>query len=173
MINNRQLGYQIGQAIKTQSALLTRQSITFADGDVAKARVVACEYLPALAATLEIREWQQGMTTQPGDLVYDPDKKYTYVYSGQTAMAHNNPLFYPGSAGVYYWAIVPEIYNGHKVYPDISGIIVSVRNNEMWWNSNRTGLFKWKGADNNACVWPPASGNEEAGNKDLWQKIKL
>ncbi len=165
-MDNRQLGFQIGQAIKAQSTLISRQSIVLADGDAAKVRAIACEHLPALSKTLDIKEWQQGMTTQPGDLVYDPDKKYIYVYSGASAMTHANPLFYPGSAGVYYWAIVPEMHNGYKVYPDISGIIVAVKNGEPWWNSTKTKLYRWLGVDNNACVWPPVSGNE-------WQEVEL
>lgn len=104
--------------------------------------------------------WSVGMTTKPGDIVLDPLEEYAYLYTGAEQMTHTNPMFYPGAFGVYYWAIIPKLRDFIKVYPNVDGIIVAVKQGEEWWNVDQTKVFRWKGADNLNCVWPPVEGNE-------------
>jgi hypothetical protein len=134
-----------------------------ANGDAAKARTFAAS-LGQSVELLEVRPWASGMITQPGELVYDPNGVYIYAYNGKNLLEHTNPTYFPGAAGVYYWSIIPAVKDGIKVYPDISGIIVAVRTNEVWWNTTKTEKFKWRGVDNANCVWPPIAGNE-------WEKV--
>ncbi|MCL1788346.1 MAG: hypothetical protein FWG38_10215, partial [Defluviitaleaceae bacterium] len=101
--------------------------------------------------------WQEGMTTGPGDRVLDPEGRYTYIFTGIVPMTHHNPLFFPGAAGVFHWAIVPDMHQGYRVYPDIEGIIVAVRHDEIWWNTDLTQRYRWNSVDNNAVVWPPGT----------------
>lgn len=128
--------------------------VVLANGDANKGREVASIAATAVA-TLAIRDWVVGMSTAPGDLVRDPAKKYVYMYSGKEAMTHANPLFFPGASGVYYWAIVPEVLEGVKVYPNITGIIVAVKHNEIWWDTAKAKKYIWNAVDNNACNWYP------------------
>lgn len=130
-----------------------------AASDQAKQRAVAAKYATYQALT-DAKDWEPGMTTEPGDIVYDPDHNYKYIYTGQDTYKHTNPLFYPGAAGVYHWAVIPKIKDFIKVYPDVQGIIVAVKQGESWWNQSMTQVFKWKGVDNANCVWPPVEGNE-------------
>lgn len=105
------------------------------------------------------------MTTNPGDVVFDPEGKYRYIFTGNEPMTHSNPLFYPGAAGVYYWAIIPRLKDFIKVYPDIEGIIVSVKQGEIWWNTDETMQYRFIGQDNASCVWAPSDEEET-----LWER---
>lgn len=152
--------------VKSQAAALAAvtpmilvASVESAGGSYDKARSVVNDLAPA-ADFLEAKDWEAGMTTQPGDLVYDPEHNYVYAYTGATAMTHSNPTFYPGAAGVYYWAIVPRCKDGIKIYPNIEGIIVYVKHGEKWWDTEREHVYSWNGVDNPNCVWPPMPGNE-------------
>lgn len=138
------------------SELALRSSVILADGNADANRVLASD-VSGLATKIPAKEWHEGMVTNPGDLVFDPDKIYTYIYSGKDAMTHSNPLFYPGATGVYYWAIIPKVKDGVKIYPDISGIIVAVKNGEIWWNTTADKKYKWVGEDNANCVWAPGT----------------
>jgi len=129
---------------------------TLAAGSADNARIVASMAAPA-ADLIDARAWYVGMTTGPGDLVYDPDKRHIYIFTGAEAMTHSNPLFFPGAAGVFYWTIVPEMHEGFRVYPDVTGIIVAVRRDEIWWNQDRTARFSWDAVDNSAAHWPPGA----------------
>lgn len=112
------------------------------------------------------RDWEVNMTTNPGDIVYDPDHNYRYIFTGTETYKHTNPLFYPGAAGVYHWAIIPRIKDFIPIYPAVEGIIVSVKNGSIWWNTEETQKYKWVGVDNDNCVWPPSDSVNE------WQKIE-
>ena len=130
-------------------------SIQLADGNPDKGRQVASMAAP-IAELMQAKDWHPGMATDPGDLVYDPQKQHIYIYTGKTAMVHSNHLFYPGASGVYYWAIVPDMHEGYKVYPGyLTGIIVAVKRDEVWWNTAKTKRYRWNDADNAACVWQP------------------
>lgn len=146
-------------ALKSLVPYMVSSRISTAGEDQAKTREIASEVAP-FASLNGKKPWTVGMTTKPGDIVLDPIGDYSYLYTGKTEMTHDNPTFYPGAAGVYYWAVIPKLKNFVKVYPDIDGIIVSVKNGEKWWNTDQTQIFTWKGADNKNCVWPPAEGNE-------------
>lgn len=141
-----------------------RLSVKGAEGNAEKCRKVVGELTQAIEFS-DVKDWEVGMTTEPGDRVLDPEGKYVYVYGGAEAMTHANPLFYPGADGVYYWHIVPETLGGWKVYPDIPGIVVAVKKGEIWWDTYREERFRWKGVDNPNCVWPPIDGNE-------WGKVE-
>lgn len=153
-------------AMSLMAPMLIASEVRYNDGDAALNRVLASKasLISKIASSTDVREWAEGMTTNPGDMVYDPEGNYVYIYTGSSAMTHINPLFYPGSAGVYYWSVIPNTLDGVKVYPDISGIIVAVKHGEPWWNVDKTAIYTWNGADNDSCVWPPADGNE-------WTKI--
>lgn len=127
------------------------------DGE--QTRKLASAYASLLPFS-KVNKWQEGMVTKPGDLVYNPNETQVFMYNGSTEMVHNNPLFYPGSVGVYYWAIVPKLKNGIKVYPDIPGITVAVKQNEKWYDVSGETIYTWNGVDNANCVWPPVPGNE-------------
>lgn len=127
--------------------------------DQTKIRQLSMEIAPA-TAFIPAKTWEVGMVTDPGDIVTDPDGNYYYLFASDTQMTHTNPLFYPGSVGVYYWHIIPKTKNGTKIYPDITGIIVSVKHDELWYDVNSEHLYRWKGVDNPNCVWSPVEGNE-------------
>lgn len=131
-------------------------AVQLAGSNAENARRVASMAAPA-SVLLEARPWAVGMVTQPGDRVKDPDGRHVYIFTGTTEMTHSNHTFFPGAAGVFHWAIVPEMHEGHRVYPDVPGIIVAVRNGELWWNSDKTRLFRWNAVDNFAVVWPPGA----------------
>ena len=76
------------------SELALRSSVILADGNADANRVLASD-VSGLATKIPAKEWHEGMVTNPGDLVFDPDKIYTYIYSGKEAMTHSNPLFIP------------------------------------------------------------------------------
>lgn len=146
-------------AIDTTLPKMVNDGIILANGDHNKTRT----FVGTIGDSVNLlprRPWQVNMTTAPGELVFDPQGLYVYTYGGATTMTHNNPLYFPGSIGVYYWHVVPHAKDGIKIYPDISGIIVAVRKNEVWWNQAGTEKFYWKGVDNPSCVWPPVEGNE-------------
>lgn len=130
-----------------------------ARGNNSKAAQLA-QSIATFANALDNYEWEVGMTTKPGDVVFDPEKKYRYLYTGAEEMTHSNPLFYPGAQGVYYWSIIPNTKSFIKVYPDIPNLAVAVKHGEHWWNTEETAIFEWIGADNDFCVWPPVQGNE-------------
>lgn len=130
-----------------------------ADGSLEQGRDVACSIAP-YSSFIEDREWSEGMITNPGDIVFDPEKNYRYIFTGTSTMTHSNPSFYPGSSGVYYWAIIPKIKDECKIYPNIEGIIVSVKHNELWWDTNEEHIYRWVGQDNQNCFWPPQESNE-------------
>ncbi len=152
-------------SIQTVLPRLMADSVVYAAGDAAKAREIASAAAEA-ADLLPRREWATGMTTQPGDIVLDPDGAYAYVYSGKATMTHNNPTFFPGAAGVYHWAIISRVVGGIKVYPDIDGIIVAVRQGERWYDREAAKLYTWTGVDNAACSWYPG----QAGVHQ-WQEV--
>lgn len=132
-------------AIDTIPNLLNR-SMVLAAGDAAAARIFATQIAGAVSA-LEAKEWAVNLTTQPGDVVWNPDKTARYIYSGKDPMTHANPLFFPGSTGVYYWAIIPDLLNGVKVFPNVSGIVVFVAKGDVWYNPGRTKMYTWTGDD--------------------------
>lgn len=109
----------------------------------------------------DAKEWTVGLKTNPGDIVKSPIDDFIYIYSGPTETTHTNPLFYPGAEGVHYWEIIPKTYQGVKVYPPYGpSIIVAVKKNEIWYDPLLKSKWRWKGEDNNDCVWPPQEGNE-------------
>lgn len=146
-------------ALKSLVPYVVSSRISTASEDQVKTREIASEVAPLVSLT-DRKPWTVGMTTNPGDIVLDPLGDYAYIYTGKNEMTHTNPSFYPGSAGVYYWAIIPKTKSLVKVYPGIDGIIVAVKKGEVWWNIDQTQLFSWKGEDNPNCVWPPQEGNE-------------
>lgn len=165
-MNRLEKAHEVNHILKAQRTAINESlpqilsvGVTLANGDAAKARIVTAA-IGSSISLMDARAWTTNMTTRPGELVYDPQQKYIYAYTGATAMTHANTLFYPGASGVYYWAIIPPTMNEIKVYPDIPGIIVAVKQGELWWNTERTTKFKWRGLDNANCVWPPVNGNE-------------
>lgn len=146
-------------ALKSLVPYMASSRISTAAEDQAQTREIASEIAPFVSLA-EQKPWSVGMTTKPGDVVLDPIGEYAYIYTGTSEMTHTNSAFYPGAAGVYYWAILPKTKNLIKVYPNIDGIIVAVKHDEKWWNVDQTQIFKWKGADNANCIWPPVEGNE-------------
>ena len=134
-------------------------SILFADGNADKARQVAA-IAAQVADLVTVLAWSAGMTTGPGDFVRDPAGERVYLYTGKDAMTHSNPTYYPGATGVYYWAIVPDMHKGHKVFPNMSGTVVFVKKDELWWNPGKTALYKWNAADFHcpAHQYPGAAG---------------
>lgn len=139
--------------------VVVEQRVKDANGDVEKGNALA-QSIAMFASALKDYSWEVGITTRPGDIVFDPDGKYRYLYTGKEEMTHTNPLFYPGAQGVYYWSIIPNVKSFIKVYPDIPNLTVAVKHGEHWWNSEETAIFEWIGADNDYCVWPPVEGNE-------------
>lgn len=144
------------QAITTTIPHLSAEGMILANGDAAKARKVVSAMV-ASVSLLEARPWVAGMTTAPGELVEAPDKKYLFAYSGKEPMTHGNPLFYPGASGVYYWAVVPNVKDGIPLYPDLPGIIVAVKKNQLWWDVAGTSLYRWTAADWSDCSYPPGA----------------
>lgn len=142
------------------AALVVRQAVVEVSGDTSEARKLSCSYVAEMSSLLNIRPWAEGMTTEPGELVYDPEGVYHYMYSGDTKMTHSNPTFYPGAAGVYYWSIVPDTYDNTKVFPNIEGIVVFVKSGDTWWNPDRTRKYVWSGDDYNcpSNYFPGAEG---------------
>jgi len=124
-------------------------------GDAGNIRQIATIAAPIAAA--DARPWAVGMTTEPGDIVLDPAGRFAYIFSRPEPMTHHNHTFFPGAAGVFHWSIIPEMYQGHRVYPNVPGIIVAVQRDQLWWNSERTRLFRWNAVDNAAVVWAPGA----------------
>lgn len=142
--------------------LIFAEAQPLSDGDTdgqSATRKVASEVAP-FASLADVKNWTVGMTTVPGDIVLDPLEQYSYLYTGTSEMTHDNPMFYPGAPGVYYWTIIPKVKDFIKIYPNVDGIIVSVKKGEKWWNVSQTQVFTWMGQDNPNCVWPPVEGNE-------------
>lgn len=166
--SNIALANELRTMINLAAQLTARSAMTATNAVPATAqaasRELSCTYLSQMVGLLDAREWEVGMTTQPGELVYNPDKTFIFAYAGATPYKHANSTFYPGSSGVYYWSILPEIYEEVKVYPDIPGIIVSVKQNEIWWDKNKNEKYCWVGVDNANCSWEPQPGNE-------WKKV--
>lgn len=98
------------------------------------------------------------MTTDPGDSVKFQDR--IWLYTGKTTMTHTNITFYPGASGVYYWALVPEMHEGNRVFPDIAGIVMPVRRDELWWSPDKQTLYRWTGDvyDCPSNFYPGATG---------------
>jgi hypothetical protein len=142
-------------------------SIRSAEGDQAKARQIA---LAAAAAVplLAVRDWQPGMATEPGDPVYGLDRDYVYLYSGKDPYTHSNPGFYPGASGVYYWSIVPSLYKGEPVFPDIPNIVVFTRQGSIWWNHDKAARYRWTGNDYDcpSVFYPGALGVHQ------WERVE-
>lgn len=144
---------QANKTIRAQRAAIgvtlpavTKQAIVAANGDGATARELAASLAPAVEL-METRPWEAGMITQPGDPVRNPDDTHTYLYSGAAAMSHANPTFYPGAQGVHYWAIIPAMQDGIKVFPDVPGIIVFVKQGEQWFDPQRSKVYEWTAGD--------------------------
>lgn len=146
-------------ALKSLVPYMASSRVIAAAEDQAQTRELASE-VASFVSLAAVTPWSVGMTTKPGDIVLDPLEEYQYIYTGTSEMTHTNPMFYPGASGVYYWAIIPKMKDFIKVYPDVDGIIVAVKQGEKWWNTDQTQVFTWKGADNANCVWPPVEGNE-------------
>lgn len=142
----------------------TATQLAAAGTDQSKQRRVASK-IATFQRMTNAKDWEPNMTTEPGDIVYDPDHNYQYIFSGNASMTHSNPLYYPGSAGVYYWLVIPRIKDFVKIYPDVQGIIVSVKQGEIWWNTSETAKYEWVGVDNDNCVWPPQDGMNE------WKRV--
>jgi hypothetical protein len=136
--------------------LLLNDSVKLAAGNYASTRTLAGA-VGAAQVLLPVRNWEKGMTTAPGEFVYDPDEEFKYMYAGKDVMTHANQLFFPGASGVYYWAIVPHMLNGIKVYPAVTGIIVSVRKDELWYDPKGEKLYRWNAADWTDCSYPAGS----------------
>lgn len=141
----------------------TAEKVEDAGTDQMKQRQVSSE-VAAYQILFDTLEWELDMVTNPGDVVWDPEHNYQYIFTGTEPYKHTNPLYYPGAAGVYHWSIIPHVKNFCKIYPNVDGIIVSVKQNEVWWNVDGTQQYKWVGVDNDNCVWPPVEGNE-------WKKV--
>ena len=127
-----------------------------AGGDASIMRAMASS-VPVAFPSIPVRDWFVGMTTRPGDMVYDRDREFAYLFSGATAMTHHDPGHFPGAPGVHHWSIIPRLYRGYRVWPGIEGIIVSVRQGEIWWNPELTRRFRWVGVDNHAAHWSPTA----------------
>ena len=155
---NKQLKRQKRAVSNTIPQFLNDRMVA-SNNDQSKARVFVAA-IGDSASFLSAREWEVGMLTTPGEVVYDPNKDFEYVFSAATEMIHANPLFYPGAAGVYHWAIIPKTKDEIKIYPNIQGIIVAVKQGEFWYDVNEEHIYSWKGQDNPNCVWPPVAGNE-------------
>lgn len=144
----------------TQNAIagLMRLAMVMSEGAPGPAREAASSIAEA-ASFLQARAWEAGMETQPGDLVCDPQGEYVYAFGGASPMRHDNPLYYPGAQGVYFWAVVPEVFEGDKVFPRAQGIAVAVRQGEVWWDKERTARFRWEGEDNDSVTsnWHPGA----------------
>lgn len=134
-------------------------SLQLAGGDAAKGRQVASAAAP-IAETADIKPWNPGMHTEPGDFVTAPQGGQVYIYTGKDAMTHANQGFYPGAAGVYYWSPVPKMHEGNRIFPDIPGIVVYVKNNELWWDPSIERLYRWTGGDYDcpSNFYPGAAG---------------
>lgn len=156
MEKDRRKSAEILHGMSEIASMAIRPSVVMANEDQEKNRMLASS-IASFSEYVSLNEWSEGMTTQPGDLVMDPEQNYTYIYSGKDAMTHSNPLFYPGATGVYYWAIIPKVKDGIKIYPDISGIIVAVKKGETWWNTTADKKYEWVGEDNANCVWAPGT----------------
>lgn len=132
-----------------------------AAGDATKQRQITSAAATA-AEQLEAKIYTVGLVTPPGTPVKASEEaEYTYLYSGATEMTHSNPLFYPGASGVYYWAIIPHTKNGHKIFPDVEGIVVAVKKDELWWDPTGTKLYRWNAddwADCSSVYYPGAAG---------------
>lgn len=135
---------------------LTKQSIVMVSGDAAKGREVASAITES-ADLMEVRNWEVNIVTKPGDVVYDPKKEFKYIFTGASKMTHANPTFFPGASGVYYWAIIPRMKDGFKIYPSINGIIVAVKQHEVWWDTAAKKLYEYIQGDNPTCSHPPGS----------------
>jgi hypothetical protein len=133
-------------AFDTAVPAIIAQGVRVAGGDMAKARQVVAA-VAAAAPMIGARVWSTGMVTGPGELVYGPNRDYLYMYSGKDAYTHSNAEYYPGSPGVYYWAIVPAMHGGERVFPDRAGIVVFVENGSIWWDTEITQLYRWTGPD--------------------------
>lgn len=131
-----------------------------------KARMFAANIAPVQGIIGNRKDWEPGMTTNPGDVVFNPDNGYHFIYSGEPNYTHANPTFYPGAQGVYYWQIIPQVdlLTGIKIYPDLPGITVSVRNGEKWYGPDMK-LYQFIGANNDNCVWAPGTA------PTLWKEM--
>lgn len=145
-------------AIEDTLPAFANESMKLANGDAAKGREVAAILVDAVPL-LTVLDWEVNMTTNPGDLVRSPDGKFVYAYSGKAAMKHTNSTFYPGSVGVYYWAIVPNTRDGIPIFPDVQGIIVAVKKDQLWYDVTGATLYRWNAADWTDCPYnyPPGA----------------
>lgn len=158
-------------AFKSFIPYMASARVSAASDDQTKTRELASELAP-LVSLADIKTWSVGMTTNPGDIVYDPLEDYKYIFTGAQPMTHNNPTFYPGAAGVYYWAVIPKTKGFIKIYPAIDGIVVAVKQGEYWWNSDQTQVYAWKGVDNANCVWPPPMGGIALASTNEWELVQ-
>lgn len=147
-------------AFSTQQIL--KQRIIDADKNVSKVRSLA-QSIASFAHMMPIREWVVGMTTEPGDIVWDPDDVYRYVYTGSESMEHTDPDSYPGSDAAY-WAIIPRIFGNLKIFPDAENAVISVRQGELWFNADTNMIYMWVGPDTDNCTEPPSE------NSNVWTK---
>ena len=142
------------------------QSVQMADGDAAKCRQIASTAASAVSL-IEARDWSVSMATEPGELVYDPQRQHKYLYAGKEEMTHDNPMFWPGAQGVYYWSVVPDIHEGYPVFPDVTGIVVFVKENSIWWDPSRQQKYLWAGDDYDcpSGYYPGATGVHQ------WERV--
>lgn len=159
MRRDRQKAASFGETVPS----LLQAGMVAAANDYAKGRQVAAAAAQA-APLLEAKPYAVGLVTNPGDPVQGDG--YVYLYSGKDTMTHNNPLFYPGSVGVYYWAIVPNIKDGVKIFPGNSGIIVAVEKDEIWYNPAGTKKYRW-----NADNWTDCPSNYYPGAAGVHQWV--
>lgn len=151
----------ISHMVSEQLMLSELMPQTLEEPDTTKSvpRRLASEVAP-FASLADVKAWKVGMTTKPGDIVLDPLGQHKYLYTGFSEMAHSDSMLYPGASDATYWAIIPEMKDFIKVYPDVDEPVVAVKKGEQWWNVDQTQLFVWKGTDNESCTTPPAEGNE-------------
>ena len=145
------------KALDTVIPEVVSLSVQFADGNETKGRQLASTYAP-LIEFLDVRPWAQNMFTAPGDPVGYQDS--IWLYTGKDAMSHANQTFFPGASGVYYWALVPEMHEDSRVFPNLAGIVMPVRRDELWWNPDKSTLYRWTGDDYDcpSNFYPGATG---------------
>lgn len=161
------------RADRTKSGLFDQEvpnilqaAFAAAADDGAKQRQITSAAAMA-AEQLEAKIYAVGLVTPPGTPVKASEAaEYTYLYSGAKEMEHSNPLFYPGASGVYYWAIIPHTKDGHKIFPDVSGIVVAVKKDELWWDPTGTKLYRWNAAD-----WANCSSTYYPGATEVHQWV--
>lgn len=130
------------------------------EGDYSEARQVVSDY-STVSGFLKVKDWEDQMTVHPADLVYDPEQVYAYAYVGISSVTLASEDA-PGTVGADYWAIVPKTKDGIKIFPDVEGAVVAVKNGEEWYDVNGEHVYAWTGEDTSFCSDAPFSNETES-----------